>query len=69
VLPADAARLFLLVDQFEELFTACKDLAERRAFVDNLLHATAPETAGPAPVVRHPARRFLCPLRAIRRPA
>ena len=32
-------RLFLLVDQFEELFTACKDKAQRKAFVDNLLYA------------------------------
>jgi WD40 repeat protein len=44
-------RLLLAVDQFEELFTACKDEAERRAFIDNLLHAAAPETAGPTIVV------------------
>ncbi len=35
--PAD--RLLLVVDQFEELFTLCKDPAERKAFVDNLLTA------------------------------
>jgi len=39
-------RLLLVVDQFEELFTACKDAVERKAFVDNLLHAAAPETEG-----------------------
>lgn len=32
-------RLLLVVDQFEELFTACKDESERKAFVDDLLHA------------------------------
>jgi len=32
-----AARLMLVVDQFEELFTQCRSDAERRAFVDNLL--------------------------------
>ena len=39
-------RLLLVVDQFEELFTACKDQAERKAFIDNLLAAVAEETAG-----------------------
>ena len=39
-------RLLLAVDQFEELFTACKDLTERKQFIDNLLCAVAPETAG-----------------------
>lgn len=34
-----AARLLLVVDQFEELFTLCKDPSERKAFVDNLLTA------------------------------
>ncbi|GIK39293.1 MAG: hypothetical protein BroJett011_31260 [Chloroflexota bacterium] len=43
--------LLLVVDQFEELFTLCRDEAERRAFVDNLLTAVAPETAGPTLVV------------------
>ena len=36
-----AARLLLVVDQFEELFTLCKDLSERKAFIDNLLMAAA----------------------------
>ncbi|MEZ4621778.1 MAG: SUMF1/EgtB/PvdO family nonheme iron enzyme [Caldilineaceae bacterium] len=34
-----AKRLLLVVDQFEELFTLCKDPSERKAFVDNLLTA------------------------------
>ncbi|MBI4772067.1 MAG: PD40 domain-containing protein, partial [Chloroflexi bacterium] len=45
------ARLLLVVDQLEELFTLCRDEAERNAFVDNLLPATAPETGGPTLVV------------------
>jgi formylglycine-generating enzyme required for sulfatase activity len=32
-------RLLLVVDQFEELFTLCRDQTERKAFVDNLLTA------------------------------
>jgi formylglycine-generating enzyme required for sulfatase activity len=31
------AKLLLLVDQFEETFTLCKDLDERKAFIENLL--------------------------------
>ncbi|MCB0189199.1 MAG: hypothetical protein KDE31_33245, partial [Caldilineaceae bacterium] len=34
-----ADRLLLVVDQFEELFTLCKDQTERKAFIDNLLAA------------------------------
>ncbi len=33
------SRLLLIVDQFEELFTACKDDDDRKAFLDNLLTA------------------------------
>lgn len=33
-----AEKVLLVVDQFEELLTQCKDPAERQAFVDNLLH-------------------------------
>ena len=43
--------LFLLVDQFEELFTLCRDEGERRVFVDNLVTAVEPETAGRTIVV------------------
>lgn len=31
------ARLLLLVDQFEETFTLCKDIDERKTFIENLL--------------------------------
>ena len=41
-------RLVIAVDQFEELFTACRDEAERAAFVDALVAA-----------VRDPRRRAL----------
>ena len=36
-------RLLLIVDQFEELFTLCRDRADRKAFVDNLLAAAMPD--------------------------
>lgn len=38
--PADR-RFVLLIDQFEEIFTLCADEAQRKALVDNLLHASA----------------------------
>ena len=31
--------LFLIIDQMEELFTACREEGERQAFLDNLLNA------------------------------
>ncbi len=42
-------KLLLVIDQFEELFTLCKDETERRAFVDNLMHAAAAD--GPTTIV------------------
>ncbi len=42
--------LLLVVDQFEETFTLCKDAAERTAFIENLLEA-ASEDDGAARVV------------------
>lgn len=36
-------RLLLVVDQFEELFTLCKDESEQQAFIDNLLSAATPD--------------------------
>lgn len=33
-------RIVLLVDQFEEIFTLCRDESQRQAFLDNLLYAT-----------------------------
>jgi WD40 repeat protein/class 3 adenylate cyclase len=35
--------ILLVIDQFEELFTLCRDEFEREAFIDNLLNAIAPE--------------------------
>ncbi|MFB7650464.1 MULTISPECIES: WD40 repeat domain-containing protein [unclassified Streptomyces] len=39
---AEGADTWLIVDQFEELYTLCADPAERNAFVDRLLAAAAP---------------------------
>jgi formylglycine-generating enzyme required for sulfatase activity len=36
-------KLLLLVDQFEETFTLCKDQTERKAFIENLLSLTIDE--------------------------
>ena len=55
-------RLVLVVDQFEELFTACTDEAERAAFVDALVEA-ADEPRGRRGVGGRRARRLLRPLR------
>lgn len=44
-----SARLLIIIDQFEELFTLCKDLEERRAYIDNLLKAA--QTTGPTIVI------------------
>ncbi|MCX5040211.1 MULTISPECIES: WD40 repeat domain-containing protein [Streptomyces] len=43
--PDTDADTWLIVDQFEELYTLCADPAERNAFVDRLLTATATATA------------------------
>lgn len=43
-------RVLLVVDQFEELFTLCHDEPERKAFIDNLMTATSPDTNGPTTV-------------------
>jgi formylglycine-generating enzyme required for sulfatase activity len=43
------ANLLLVVDQFEETFTSCKDLNERKAFIENLL--SLPEENSAAHVV------------------
>ncbi|MBV7326916.1 WD40 repeat domain-containing protein [Chloroflexi bacterium TSY] len=46
-----ANRLLLVVDQFEELFTQCRNQKERQAFVDNLLTAAILEENGPTIVI------------------
>ena len=47
----NGSRLLLMVDQFEEIFTLCKNEADRKAFIDNLLYAAAPTTDGPTIVI------------------
>jgi hypothetical protein len=37
----------LVVDQFEEVFTSCRDESEQRAYIDNLLEAAAGEHDNP----------------------
>ena len=37
----EAHRLFVLIDQFEEIFTLCNDEAARRQLIDNVLYATS----------------------------
>ena len=49
ILPPAVDHLLLVVDQFEELFTQCRDKGERQSFVDNLM--TAASMVGPAFVV------------------
>jgi WD40 repeat protein/DNA-binding XRE family transcriptional regulator len=39
--PHASRQLLLLIDQFEELFTLCRDEGDRRAYIDNLMTATA----------------------------
>ncbi|WP_405867026.1 helix-turn-helix domain-containing protein [Streptomyces sp. NBC_00005] len=40
--PAETGETLVVVDQFEEVFTLCRDAAERRAFIDLLLAAREP---------------------------
>lgn len=44
-------KLLLLVDQFEETFTLCKDAAERKAFIENLLSLLDDDSQDAARVV------------------
>jgi energy-coupling factor transporter ATP-binding protein EcfA2 len=37
----ESHRLFVLIDQFEEIFTLCNDEAARRQLIDNVLYATS----------------------------
>lgn len=46
-----APRLLLVIDQFEEVFTLCRDEGERNAFIDNVMNAVDPESNGPTTVV------------------
>jgi len=44
---SDSSHTLLLIDQFEELFTLCRDEFEREAFIDNLLTTISPSLNGP----------------------
>jgi WD40 repeat protein len=41
-----ANRLLLVIDQFEEIFTLCRNETERQAFLENLLNASDLKTGG-----------------------
>ena len=56
-------RMVLAVDQFEETFTACRDEAERAAFIAELVHAC--ESEPPTVVVRGDPGRLLRALRGV----
>ena len=49
--PGPGPERLLLVDQFEELFTLCRDETVRRAFIGNLLYAATPAVGRPLHVV------------------
>lgn len=44
-------RLLLVIDQFEEIFTQCRQDVERKAFLENLLQAANPENPQPVSVL------------------
>jgi hypothetical protein len=48
---AESGHLLLVVDQFEELFTQCRQPDERQAFVDALLAAVDPDSGRPVTVL------------------
>ncbi len=41
----NSSPLIVLVDQFEEVYSLCKDVIERQAFIENLLHASCDRSA------------------------
>lgn len=43
--------LLLVIDQFEEIFTQCRQEEERRAFIENLLHAADPHDLRPVTIL------------------
>jgi WD40 repeat protein len=49
--PPDAARLVLIIDQFEETFTLCTDERRRRVFIQALCAAAATSAGGQAPAL------------------
>ena len=44
LMPDTSSRLLLVIDQFEELFTLCRDETERKTFVTNLMTAVSHES-------------------------
>jgi len=46
-----SGNLLLVVDQFEEVFTLCKDGNERKAFIDNLITAASDKVESPIRVM------------------
>jgi len=48
---SQGANLLLVVDQFEEAFTLCKDLTERKAFIENLLSLAEEENSAARVVI------------------
>ena len=46
-----APRVVLVIDQFEEVFTLCRDEDERQAFIENIMDAVDPENGGPTAAV------------------
>jgi WD40 repeat protein/energy-coupling factor transporter ATP-binding protein EcfA2 len=49
--PPGGSRLFIVVDQFEEVFTSCEDEQERRAFITALCAAAGQDGGRPAALV------------------
>ncbi|BAZ08742.1 WD-40 repeat-containing protein [Calothrix sp. NIES-4071] len=81
VLPGiSVSPLVILVDQFEEVYSLCKDKEERQIFIDNLIHA-ASDSAGYVSVIitlrsdflgetqRHPALNQVIAARGVIVPA
>jgi hypothetical protein len=48
---SQVTQVLIVVDQFEELFTLCRDEGERKVFIDNLITAATPATAGSASII------------------
>jgi tetratricopeptide (TPR) repeat protein len=44
-------QLFLVIDQFEEIFTQCRQEEERQAFIENLLQAIDPDDLQPVTIL------------------
>ena len=52
----DDEQLLLVIDQFEELFTLCRNEEKRQAFIDNLVTAVSPENDESS---HHPTRAVI----------